>query len=155
MPTTFSDPELIRDGLVTVFQGVSTGSAGWQEVYGYLPSPTEVGGKSPFLTIRRRGTGQDMEGEFKNPTAHRFLCVSMVLAYDSAASWGSDDAEDKLDELNQLFRQTIRNNAGGASVADQLRFGAPSQVNDVLFGGKPYIMETFEIYADLVTGATP
>lgn len=88
-----------------------------------------------------------------NPSSFRFLCMTMVLAYDDAANWGSDDAEDKLDELDQLFRQTIRNNAGGSTFASQLRFGTPSQVDDVVIGGKPYITEIHEIYADLASGS--
>jgi hypothetical protein len=52
-----------------------------------------------------------------------------------------------------LFRQTIRNNAQGAGLCTQFRFGGQSQVNDIIFGGNPYIAETFEIYAELATGS--
>ena len=150
--TTFQTRELIRDDLVTLF----TANGSWQSVYGYFPGTNEMKGKTPVLVIRSRGTSQDMAGAVTNPTAYRFVLSSFVLAYseNSADNWTSDDAEDKLDELDKVLRQVIRDNAGGGSYADRFEFEPGySQVDDIIIEGLPYIVESRGIIARLVRGA--
>ena len=151
MTTTFQSREAVRDELVTLF----TNNGSWQEVYGYAPDLNEVIGKTPILIIRSEGTSQRMEGDETNPASYQFAITTWVLAYSEDGNWTSANAEDKIDELDKVVRQVIRNNAGGGSNADQYRFDpAQSEVGDViLHGGVPYMVESRLIYADLPRGA--
>jgi len=148
--TTFQSREAVRDELGTLF----TADGSWQEVYNHFPSVDEIKGKTPVLIIRSRGTQQDMANLNTNPATYRLLLSSWVLAYSSSDGWTSANAEDKLDELDKVLRQVIRDNAGGGSNADLYRFEpGMSQVDDVIIEGIPYIVETRAILVDLVNGA--
>jgi len=151
MTTTFQSREAVRDELVTLF----TNNGSWQEVYGYAPDLNEIIGKTPVLMVRSRGTAQDMAGDETNPASYQFAITTWVLAYSEDGNWTSANAEDKIDELDKVVRQVIRNNAGGGSNADQYRFDpAQSEVRDVILqGGVPYMVESRLIYADLPRGA--
>jgi hypothetical protein len=152
MKTTFQSREAVRDELVSLF--AAEGS--WQAVYGYFPSVSEMSGKTPILIIRSAGTQQVMEGQDTNPATYRFLATTFVLAYSEDGSWTSANAEDKLDELDQAFRQVIRDNAAGGVNADLYRFEpGMSQRDDLILEGVPYILEGRAILADLVNGAVP
>lgn len=151
MTTTFQSRKLVRDELVTLF--AANGS--WQEVYGYFPSAALAAGRTPVLMIRSRGTRQDMAGVWINPASYRFLLSSFVLAYSSSDSWTSANAEDKLDELDKVLRQVIRDNVGSLTYADNLRFEEGfSDVSDIDLGGNPYIVETRAILVDLPSGTS-
>jgi hypothetical protein len=149
MTTTFKSVETINDAIVALFVADDS----WQEVYDYVPSPTEMGDKTPILIVRVRGILQTSEGTFTNPTSIRFLATSMVLATDTASGWTSANAESKFRELNRTARQIIRDNMAGAGVCDGLTFGGRSQVDDAIIGGRAYIVETHEFFANLRNGA--
>lgn len=151
MTTTFQSRELVRDELVALF--VANGS--WEEVFGYFPGLDEIHGKTPVLIIRSRGTLQSMEGVFNNPSQYRFFISNWVLA-DSPSDSGvtSSASEDKVDELDKTVRQIIRDNTGATSNADLYQFEQSfSQVDDVIIGGLPYIVETRAIIAVLNKGS--
>lgn len=150
MVTTFTSRELVRDELVTLF--VANGS--WQEVYGYAPSVDELSGKTPILVIRSRGTIQNFANLETNPVTYRFVISSAVLAYSASDSWNSANAEDKLDELDKVVRQVIRNNAGSLTYGVNMRFEtAVSEVSDPIREGLPYILESRFVLVDLPRGA--
>lgn len=149
MTTTFQSRELVRDELVTVFQA----NGSWQSVYGYFPSASELVGRTPALVILSAGTRQDMAGQFTNPASYQFQCISLVLADSDSDNWTSALAEDKLDDLDRAFRQVIRDRMASLTNADLLRFDEGySERADIDLGGKPYIRETRNIFADLHTG---
>lgn len=151
MPTTFQSREAVRDELVTLF----TSNGSWQAVYGYFPGTDAFVGLSPILTIQSMGTEQDMAGQDTNPASYRFVITSWVLAFSEDGSWTAAQAEDKVDELDKVTRQVIRNNAGGGTNADQYRFEAGmSEVRRIpVAGGPPYIVESRFILADLPKGS--
>lgn len=149
MTTTFQSRELVRDELAALF--VADGS--YQETYGYAPSVNEIMGKTPVLVIRSRGTSQGFEGVWNNPVTYRFSFASWVLATSEPDNWTSANAEDKLDELDKVIRQVIRDNVSLTN-ATNLRFEPGfSQVVDLTPEGVPYIVETRFILADLPSGA--
>jgi hypothetical protein len=116
----------------------------------------EILAKSPLLMIRGRGTGQTTPNFYTNPTFYRIILTTMVLAYDANSSpvWTSALAEDKLDDLDRLVRQIIRNNTQNAAW-NVLEFEeSPSIVEDVIVGkGVPYIVESRAVLARLSSGA--
>ena len=150
MPTTFTSRELVRDALAALF--VANGS--WQEVYQYHPSVNEIENKTPFLVIRSAGTQQDMANEWTNKVTYRFAIISYVLAYSASDNWTSALAEDKVDELDKVIRQVIRNNAGSMATCDDLLLdNGLSQPQDVILEGVPYIRESRFVSAYLQAGA--
>lgn len=152
MPTTFTSRELIRDELASKF--VSNGS--WNAVYQYHPSIEEVLNTHPFLVIRSAGTQVEMMNEWTNKRTFRFAIISYVLAYSpiAADSWTSALAEDKLDNLDMVICQVIRNNAGSMTTCDDLLLdNGLSQPQDVILEGVPYIRESRFVSAYLQAGA--
>lgn len=152
MPTTFTSRELVRDELASKF--VSNGS--WNAVYQYHPSVEDVLNTHPFLVIRSAGTQQDMYNEWTNKATYRFAIISYVLAYSPNPSdtWTSALAEDKLDELDKVVRQIIRNNAGSMTTCDDLLLdNGLSQTQDVIIEGVPYIRESRFVSAYLQAGS--
>lgn len=151
MTTTFLSREAVRDEIAAFF--VADGS--WQNVYGYFPGVDDIKGKTPICIIRSRGTQMNMQGVVTNPTQYRFLISSWVLAYsaNSADSYTSATAEDKLDELDKVVRQLIRDNTTGTNYNNLLLDGGFSEVDDVIIEGVPYIVETRSVTAHLYNGA--
>jgi hypothetical protein len=147
--TTFTSREVARDGLVALFTADGT----WQAVYGYVPKATTIDGQWPFLVLTSAGTLQGMAGESYNPTEYTFSAVSFVLMDDNA-DWNEDDAEDKLDELDQKFRQIIRDNPTAGTFADALMFADnQSRTDYAIVGGVAYRTEEWLITVHLYTGA--
>lgn len=150
MTTTFTSREVVRDQLVTRF----TSAGNWQAVYGYMPPIDDWVGRSPILMIRSRGSSQDFAGDIHNPVRYRFLLSSWTLATSDDVVIDSQEAEDIIDDLDLVVRQTLRNYAGGDGVADQFYFEAGfSDVRDVIISGKSYIVETWPVIAELFSGA--
>jgi hypothetical protein len=148
MVTTFQSRELVRDELVALF----VANASWNNVYGYFPAASEMVGKTPILLILSDGTRQQSSGVWSNPTSYQFLCISFVLADSDSDNWTVALASDKVDDLDRVFRQVIRNN-GALTNADVLRFGDGFSVRrDVSIGGKPYISEERTIICDVLKG---
>ena len=142
MATTFVTREQSRDGLVTLFTAVANA---WSVVYGYVPKATSLDGKWPFLIITSAGTDQSMLQESFNPARYVFSCVSFVLM-DDEADWKEDDAEDKLDDLDKKFRQTVRDNAAGGAFADAITFADDQSRTDYMhLDGRAYRTEEWII----------
>lgn len=143
--TTFTTRELVRDALVSLFTANATGAGQFQAIYGYFPSVNEILQASPLLIIRARGTAQEFKVQETNPTSYRILFTTMVLAYDGNASpvWTSALAEDKLDDLDRLVRQVVRDNASNANWSVITPEDGFSTVDDVIIGkGSPYLIES-------------
>lgn len=150
MPTTFTSRELVRDEITTKF----TNNGAWQEVYGYHPSVNELENKTPFLVIRSAGTSLEMRNEWTNKTVYRFAIISYVLAYSASDNWTSANAEDKLDELDKVVRQVIRDNTASMATCDRLELdNGLSQPQDVIIEGVPYIRESRFVSAHLEAGS--
>jgi len=149
MVTTLVTRETIRDGLVTL----ATATGKWQAVYGYVPKDNAVRGQSPFLVILSLGTLQSMESEGKNPAEYSLSVMSHVLMNDKG-SWTEANAEDKLDELDKVLRQLIRDNASGSSYCDAFTFlASPSQTDFVMIGGEQYRTEARVIIGHHYSGS--
>lgn len=124
--TTYTSRETVRDALVTLFTADGT----WQSVLGYEPKTLD--GLSPVLTIISAGTDYDELSGGVNPTEFRFRARSYILVEDQNApsSWGPAQAEDKLDELEKIAREIIRDNAptGSYGMSREEGFSSPSWI---------------------------
>lgn len=148
--TTFTSRELVRDVLVGLF----TANASWQAVYGYMPGYTVIAGRSPVLVVLSGGTRQQFQQQFVNKTSYRFEITNYVVSSsESDATVVSATAEDELDTLDKTIRQVIRDNATHATYSN-LRFDDNySNVERGAIGNKPYIRETYVVFADLPAGS--
>lgn len=145
--TTFVTRETARDALVALFIATTK----WESVYGYMPGAFDE--ESPVLTIRSGGTQQSMESFDVNPTEYQYVLKSFVLL-DDKAGWTSPNAEDKIDELDQTFRQVIRENAGGILGGDWLKFQAGlSSTGFVIIDGETYRTEEWTVSAHFAKGS--
>jgi len=144
MASTYVSREVTRDALVALFDA----NAIWNAVYGYVPKATTLDGKWPLLVVTSAGTRQDMLSISNNPTYYTFACVSFVLM-DDEASWNEDDAEDKIDEIDKIFRQIIRDNASGNAFAHSVRFAdTQSRTDYMMLDGRGYRTEQWMIVTE-------
>lgn len=154
--TTFSSRETVRDALVALFTTNAKGSGQFQEIYGYAPSTNEILATSPILIIRSDGSRRLFNAQETNPVDFRFVLTTMILAYDANSSpvWTSAMAEDKLDDLERLVAQIIRDNTQNAAWNVIYLEDGFSEPRDVIIGkGVPYIIETRTVIARLSVGA--
>lgn len=154
--TTFTSRELVRDALVTIFKASAKGANQFKEIYGYAPSANEILASSPLLVIRGTGTLQEMNMQETNPTRYRLVLSVMVRSYDDSVTPALDSAwaEDKIDDLDRLVRQIIRNNTQNAAWNTMDFDEEFSQKDDVIVGkGVPYIIESRSVIIKLPIGS--
>lgn len=152
MTTTFVSREQTRDGLVTLF----TTYGKWQKVFGYIPNEDDIDGQEPLLVIMSAGTIQDMKAVSFNPASYIFTFTSMVLMDDTdvGGTWTSDNAEDKIDQLDTKFRQIVRDNSTGGDFADSLTFAnTQSQTDTIVLYDVLYRTEMWVLTAHHYSGA--
>lgn len=148
--TTFTTRKTIRDDIAGLF--TATGS--WSNVYSGMPAYSAIAGDSPVMTIITDGTGTTFNSLNHNPRVHNFLVTNWILYTRTDDSWSYTDAEDKLDALELVVAQTIRDNAAGSGVADLLQFsGTASVIDRIVIQNTRYLRETFTVVATLATGA--
>ncbi len=149
--TTFTSRETIRDAVYTLFS--SYAPATFKAVYNNWPNVGQAKGQSPVLMITSSGTGQEMAGLNTNPTVFRINLTVLVKATDPAdASFTRATAMDKIDTLDALVRQVIRDNASNANW-DNITFDSGlTQVDNIIFEGLPYMVETRPILIRLNRG---
>ncbi len=124
--TTYTSRETVRDALQVIFDADAT----WQDVFGY--EPKTLGGHTPVMTITSAGTDYEELSAGVNPTDFRFRLRSYVLVEDQndPDAWGPDEAEDKLDEIDKLTREVIRDNTptGSYGISREDGFSSPSWI---------------------------
>lgn len=148
MTTTFTSRQTIRERLATLI--TSTGE--FAAVYDYVPAVKTISGMTPFCIVLSTGSNQQMSGINTNPVDFSFSVSVYVKRYEDA-NYTSQDARDKLDDLDRVIRQVVRDNAAGATVADMLLFdGSFSTVQHTEIDSTPYLVEPRTIIARLFDG---
>jgi len=144
--TDFQSRKTIRDAITALFTPYKSddGSQLLYEVYNHRPTPTEVIGYSPLLYVTTAGTERRFAMLNTNPSKHHFLVSVMVMEYDKDATpqWFSEDAEDKLDDLEELVSQVIRDNVQSANWTVMQFVEGLSSVESRVLEGQLYIVET-------------
>lgn len=153
MPTTFTNRKTVRTGLTGLFTAYNTATPLWAQIYSYVVPVKSFLGKSPILTILSDASETEMKNSETNPTDFTFAITSFVLVYRASDNWSSPDAADKIDDIDTVIRQIIRNNAGGISGAcNSLRFSGGSQTSYESKEGFLYQVETRNVIARLASG---
>jgi hypothetical protein len=151
MTTTFQDVDLV----VTEIAGLFTTNGSWQTVFDYFPGVDAIKGYTPVLIVDDNGVATDFANLFTNPVEYRLTVQSWVIAYIEG-EWTVNQATAKRRELNKVIRQIIRDNAGGTTYTDSLRFeDGFSERSSVIFEGLPYLIERFGVIARLNSGSKP
>lgn len=154
MPTDFTSRKTTRDALTALFTTYNTATPLWAQIYKRIVPVKDFAGRSPILRITPFSSDRRFNNEWTNPTEYGFQIVNFVLVYRARDNWSSDDATDKIDECNEVISQIIRDNAGGiAGACNQLSFNGASNVSYDMKEGSLYAIETFNVIADLFSGA--
>lgn len=150
--TTFTSRETIRDAVYALFS--SYAPATFKAVYNNWPDVGQAKGQSPILMITSSGTGQGMAGLNTNPTVFRLNLTVLVKVSDpSDSSFTRATAMDKIDTLDALVRQVIRDGVGNANW-DNIAFESGiTQTENIIFEGLPYMVENHPILVHLQNGA--
>lgn len=141
-----SNRELVRDGLATLLTTALAGTGGIvQAVYNYRIG--DFAGASPVVTVSNRGILRK-RGSFAGDRAAVLLQVDVFVLYADGASWGEDEAEDRLDAIEKGLAGVLDANQQTATWVS-IEQTEPSARVDVMVGGVEYIREVFVIGAEV------
>lgn len=152
--TTFTSREVVRDALYTLFNAYTGSGQPLQKVFNNWPKLGEAKGLSPILIMTSAGTRQEFENLNTNPAAYRIRLTSLAIAgQKNDTNVTRAAAMDKIDQLDTLVRQVIRDNVQN-NAWNNIEF-EPSftEVETILFEGLPYMVETHVVITYLSKGA--
>lgn len=136
--------KLVRKELAGILTGALVGDGlPVQAVYDNRVG--DFGGQSPVVVVssgggdRKRITYQGTKSEFVL-TIHVF-----VIYADSVAGWTEGDAEDTLDDINQIISNAVLDDNKKSQYWDTIGFIGPSNTGSVEIGGKEYRTEVYEV----------
>jgi hypothetical protein len=149
--TTFTSRKVIREAVAALFTGYAP--ATFKAVYDNWPNVGQAKGQSPILIITSSGTGQEMAGRDTNPRSFRILITVLVKVDVTNSEFSRAASMDKIDTLDALVAQVIRDNAGNANW-DNVQFGdGMTEVDSIIFEGLPYMAEVHPFIFHLNRGA--
>ena len=123
-------------------------NANFKVVFDYIPDLDTVKGRTPVCFVRSAGTDQTMLSLHTNPSDFHMLVTIAVRSHDrdlDGGTWEEDDAEDKIDELDQIIRQIIRDNTGNVGGVSMMQISGLSDSGFDIVGGIPYRVEEYTI----------
>ena len=148
MVTTLRSRQVTRAALVALYEAKDS----WKLVFGWKPTNKEIDGQSPFLIIEGVGSLTDMQSVVMNPTDFTFVCTSFATTTDNA-TLTPESAANRVDALDQAFRQVVRDNVqfdGGSAV---IRFTpSDSLVSNISLHNKIYLAEMHIIKINYPSG---
>lgn len=110
-----------------------------QQVYGHQ-QPVEAG-LSPCVRVVGMGAQRPIVPATGRRSRFRFAVQVWVLAYDRAGGWTEQDAEDRLDAVEQAIAQWCGDNQLGHAWT-AIEYGGYSAVTAaVIEGGETYLVE--------------
>jgi hypothetical protein len=113
-----------------------------QAVYAYRVGDFQ--GQSPVVVVSSGGTLRE-RFTFKNTRpVYTFTIHVFVLYADEAGTWTEQDAEDALDDIEEIIASTIQANQK-SPYWETISFDAPSQTAGVMVGGKEYRTEVITV----------
>lgn len=116
-----------------------------QAVYDYRIG--DFAGQSPVVVVSSAGSQRQVLTRMGS-RATFYLLVSSFVLYSDGASWGEDDAEDALDEIESLLANVLDAFQVTAYWQALNYIGRTNRI-DVMIGGQEYIYEAFEISVEV------
>jgi hypothetical protein len=116
-----------------------------QAVYAY--NVGDFQGQSPVTTVTSGGTRR-YEGDYGVEFENEFYLVinNYVLYADPGTGWGEDDAEERLDLIEQSLANLFKTNRSHPSGTwEWLEYDGRSQVIEAIIGGEMYLVEMIPV----------
>lgn len=138
------DRETVRDGLTGLLTTALVGTGlPVQAVLGYRAGTFD--GKSPVVVVSSAGIEHE-RFTLVGSKAKVFLQVDVFVLYSDEGTWGEDDAEDALDDIEQRIYDVLDANQV-TSHWQAIGYESRTQRVDVVVGGVDYIREVIQVVA--------
>ena len=139
-----ADRETVRDGLTGLLTTALVGTGlPVQAVLGYRAGTFD--GKSPVVVVSSAGI-EHRRMTMAGSLATVYLQVDVFVLYSDEGTWGEDDAEDALDDIEQRIYDVIDANQVNAYWRS-IDYAERTQRVDVAVGGVDYIREVIQVVA--------
>jgi hypothetical protein len=116
-----------------------------QAVYDYRIGDFEH--QSPVVTVSSAGSVRK-RASFQGGRATFFLQVDVFVLYSDEGTWGEDDAEDRIDDIEAAIVAVVDENQATANWG-ALTLSERSQRVDVEIGGVEYIREMMVVAVEV------
>lgn len=134
----------IRGQLKTILQAGLVGEGKPAQVV-YGGQIADFQGQSPVVVVASAGTDRKRWTFQGGKAVHRFKVFVFVLYKDAAAGWDEEDAEDKLDEIEEAIAGILDANAGKCNYWQSLSYEGASECAAVPVAGEEYRVETIPV----------
>jgi len=142
---TVINRESVRDALAGLLTTALVGTAKpAQAVYGYQIG--DFAGMTPVVTVSGEGIERRQNAVSTREVVTIWLNVHVFVLYSDQGSWGEDDAEDRIDLIEQTIAETICNNRTGTYWAN-LQYAGRTQMGSLEIGGAEYRWEVIPVTA--------
>lgn len=124
-----------------------------QAVYAYTPA--KFSGQSPVVCVASGGSERTRAHVGTNTWdtwVYLTLFVFVLYAELPGGTWTRQNAEDRLDALEQAIADAVMTYKSDAGYWDGLYFAAPSRIEGPVVIGDAYLLETFQLKARVVHG---
>jgi hypothetical protein len=139
--------QVIRDRLASHLTTALVGAGKLaQNVLNYRTDNFE--GATPMVVVCSRGSDRDKMAEVSVVNTDVLLYIYTFVLYSDEDTWGPDDAEDRLDEIEKVISDTMYDNFHDDGYWISIDFDQQSQVETVVIGSLEYMREVFFVKAD-------
>lgn len=140
------DRSVFRQALAALI----TLNANFKTVFDYMPDLDTLSEdtKWPIAIVTSSGTNQLMLSQHTNPSDFQMDVFILVRSNEreiAGSTWDESDAEDKIDELDQIIRQIVRNNVGTVAGVDSMKIDGTSQSETAILGSISYRTESYTV----------
>lgn len=120
-----------------------------QAVYSYKVSDFQ--GASPVVVVSSEGADRTQATQqLRNNTHFYYNIFVFVLYKDEVSSWTEQNAEDKIDDIEQLIAGVIVDNCYLSGYWNDLSKNGPSTTDIIEVGGVQYIRESIPVVAQVM-----
>ena len=138
--------ETIRDSFTTLLSSalVGTGKPA-QAVYGYQVG--DFSNMTPVVTVSGGGIERSQSAVATREMLRVYLNVHIFVLYSDQDSWGEDDAEDRVDLIENTIAQTICDNRTHDNWVN-IQYSGRTQMGSLEISGIEYRWEVIPIRVD-------
>lgn len=141
--------ETVRDGLAGLLTTALVGAGKpCQAVYNYKAGDFQ--GQSPVVLVTSAGSQRTHPGYTTRYENVFSLAIQVWVLYaDPAASWGEDDAEDRIDLVEKSIADVLAANKSYAGYWHSIDYAGPTQIVEGNLGGDDYLIEMITVKVEV------
>ncbi len=144
-----SSRETVRDAFAALLETALVGDGlPAQAVYGYQVG--DFAGATPVVTCSSGPIFREKRSMGACWTTLAQLYVHVFVLYSDEGTWGEDDAEDALDDIEALVADVIMDNKSNAGVWSNIRYAEPTLTDGVEIGGVEYRREAITLEFEVI-----